>query len=223
MTVRERRHSSATSLSVIRAFAAVAVFALVGAFGLARADAPDAADPHAHHRQMMQQQSAQSIRRSEIEYTLPDVRLVRQDGKAVSLKDAIGDDRPVLVNFIYTTCTTICPLSSQVFAQFQSKLGAAKAKVHLVSFSIDPEQDTPARLVEYAQKFHAGPNWEHFTGTVEASVAVQRSFDAYRGDKMNHGPLTLMRAAHGKQWVRFDGFASADELLAEYQDLIARH
>ncbi len=172
---------------------------------------------------MMQQQSAQSIRRSEIEYTLPDVRLVRQDGKAVSLKDAIGDDRPVLVNFIYTTCTTICPLSSQVFAQFQSKLGAAKAKVHLVSFSIDPEQDTPARLVEYAQKFHAGPNWEHFTGTVEASVAVQRSFDAYRGDKMNHGPLTLMRAAHGKQWVRFDGFASADELLAEYQDLIARH
>lgn len=184
-----------------------------------RADEPEAADPHAHHRAMM----AQQVRRSEATYALPNVRVVRQDGKAMSLADALGDDRVVVVNFIYTTCTTICPLSSQVFSQFQSKLGAARGRAHLVSFSIDPEQDTPARLVEYAKKFHAGPNWDHYTGAIEASIAVQRGFDAYRGDKMNHGPLTLLRAAHGRDWVRLDGFASADDLFAAYQDLVARH
>ena len=107
-----------------------------------------------------------------------------------------------------------------MFAQFQAKLGGDAAKVQLVSFSIDPEEDTPARLVEYAKKFHAGANWNHYTGTLGASVAVQRAFDAYRGDKMNHGPLTLMRAAHSTTWVRLDGFASADDLMMEYHGLL---
>lgn len=198
---------------------AVAVSLALAAAGTARAGGPEAADPHAAHRAMMQQQNSQ-VRRSEVGYALPDVKLVRQDGKTVSLKDALDDDHPVLVNFIYTTCTTICPLSSQVFAQFQSKLGADKANVRLVSFSIDPEEDTPARLVAYAGKFHAGPNWDHYTGTLAASVAVQRAFDAYRGDKMNHSPLTLLRAAHSKKWVRLDGFASAEDLMMEYRGLL---
>ena len=197
---------------------AVAVSLALTLAGTVRADEP-AADPHAAHRAMMQQQASQ-VRRSEVEYALPDLKLVRQDGKTVALKDALSEDRPVLVNFIYTTCTTICPLSSQVFAQFQAKLGADAAKVQLVSFSIDPEEDTPARLVEYAKKFHAGANWNHYTGTLGASVAVQRAFDAYRGDKMNHGPLTLMRAAHSTTWVRLDGFASADDLMMEYHGLL---
>ncbi len=201
---------------------AVAVSLVLAVAGSARAEGPEAADPHAAHRAMMQQAPSQ-VRRSEVEYTLPELKLVRQDGKTVALKDVLGDDRPVLVNFIYTTCTTICPLSSQVFAQFQAKLGADAAKVQLVSFSIDPEEDTPARLVEYAKKFHAGANWNHYTGTLGASVAVQRAFDAYRGDKMNHGPLTLLRAAHSTKWVRLDGFASADDLMMEYHGLLGHH
>jgi protein SCO1/2 len=196
----------------------IAMLAYVMLASTAYASEP-AADPHAAHRHAVNQ----AVRRTEIAYTMPDVRLVRQDGKTMSLKDALGDDKAVVVNFIYTTCTTICPLSSQVFAQFESKLGDLKSGVHLVSFSIDPEQDTPARLVEYAKKFHAGKNWDHYTGTLEASVAVQKAFDAYRGDKMNHGPLTLMRAAHGKTWVRLDGFASADDLLMEYHGLMGHH
>jgi len=196
----------------------VAMLAFITLAAPAYANEP-AADPHAAHRHA----ANQAVRRTEIAYTMPDVRLVRQDGKTMSLNDALGDDKAVVVNFIYTTCTTICPLSSQVFAQFQSKLGDLKSGVHLVSFSIDPEQDTPARLVEYAKKFHAGKNWDHYTGTLDASVAVQKAFDAYRGDKMNHGPLTLMRAAHGKTWVRLDGFASADDLLMEYHGLMGHH
>ena len=158
---------------------------------------------------------ASTVPRSLAEYTIPDVTMVREDGKSVKLADELNDGRPVVLNFIYTSCTTICPMSSQIFEQFQDGLGGARGTVHLMSISIDPEQDTPARLREYAGRFHALKGWDHYSGTLATSVAVQKAFNAYRGDKMSHIPLTLMRAAPGKPWVRFDGFAPADDLLAE--------
>jgi len=67
---------------------------------------------------------------------------------------------------------------SQTFAEVQRKLG--DEPVHLISVSIDPEQDTPARLCEYARKFSAGPHWTFYAGTLEASIAAQKAFGAYR-------------------------------------------
>lgn len=154
------------------------------------------------------------------EYAVPDVRLVREDGKVVSLPDEMNDGRPVLLNFIFTTCTSICPMMSSVFAQFERRLGAEADRVHLMSISLDPEQDTPERLLAYARKFHAGHEWQHYTGTLEASVAAQRAFDAYRGSKMGHAVLTLMRAAPGKPWLRIEGFVTPDELVRDYRDLV---
>jgi protein SCO1/2 len=89
-----------------------------------------------------------------------------------------------------------------------------------MSISIDPEEDTPARLREYARKFHAGPEWQHYTGTVEASLAAQRAFNVWSGDKMSHAPVTLVRAAPGKPWLRIEGFVTPDELLQKYHQLL---
>lgn len=150
-------------------------------------------------------------------YQVPDVQLTRDDGKKVSLPDELNDGRAVVLNFIFTTCSSLCPLSSQTFAQFQRKLGTESRNVHLVSISTDPEQDTPSRLREYAKKFGARPGWEHYTGTLEASVAAQRAFDAYLGDKMSHAPVTWIRAAHDTTWRRVDGFLTPAQLLHEYQ------
>ena len=156
------------------------------------------------------------LRVSMVDYAVPEVWLVRDDDKKVLLAKELDDGRPLVLNFIYTTCPGICPMMSQVFSQFQSRLGADRDKVHMVSISIDPEQDTPARLREYAKRFSAGSQWRHYTGTVQASIAAQRAFNAYRGDKMNHDPLTLMRATPGKPWVRIDGFATPGDLLEQY-------
>ena len=152
-------------------------------------------------------------------YTVPAIKLVRDDGREVLLASELDDGRPVFLNFIYTTCTTICPLMSQSLAQLQQKLGADAARVHFVSISIDPEQDTPERLRAYAAKFGAGPQWQHYTGTVNASVAAQRTFGAYQGDKMAHDPLTLVRWAPGMPWTRIDGFATGQELYEQYARL----
>jgi protein SCO1/2 len=154
-------------------------------------------------------------------YAVPSVKLVRDDGKVVSLRDEMNDGRPIVLNFIFTTCSSICPVMSSIFSQFEHRLGTEADKVHLMSISIDPEQDTPARLREYAKKFNAGEDWQHYTGTVDASIACQRAFDVYRGGKMSHNAVTLMRAAPGKPWLRIEGFVTADDLVRDYRKLLA--
>jgi protein SCO1 len=171
-----------------------------------------AADPHAAHRRMM---SNTEVRRSVANYVVPHLNLVRDDGAKVALDKELNDGRPVVVSFIFTTCTTICPMTSHVLSMLQDKLGEDRANVHLVSISIDPEEDTPERLRDYAARFEAGPNWRHYTGSLRASIEAQQAFDVYRGDKTTHTPVTLVRAAPGSEWVRLEGFATADALLAE--------
>jgi protein SCO1/2 len=67
----------------------------------------------------------------------------------------------------------------------------------------------------------AGPQWQFYTGTLQDSVTLQKSFDAFRGDKMNHVPVTYLRLSPGKPWVRLDGLASADETVKQYRALLA--
>jgi protein SCO1/2 len=192
---------------------------LIGAWALSAAAiaAPTAIDDHAGHHQHVMPVAKRSI----VSYDIPNVRLVRDDGKVVQLDDELNDGRSVVLAFIYTSCTTVCPLTSQSLSELQSKLGATRDRVHLMSITIDPEQDTPARLREYAKTFHAGPAWQHYTGTLAASQTAQRAFDVYRGDKMSHVPAVLIRTAPGAQWVRIDGFMTAEQLLAELPDLRA--
>jgi protein SCO1/2 len=159
--------------------------------------------------------------RTTARYRIPDVTFVRSDGARVSWRRELDDEKPILLNFIFTTCAAICPVMSQTFAQIQSRLGEQRSQVHMMSVSIDPEEDTPARLRDYAQKLHAGAQWSFYTGSLAASIAAQQAFDVYRGDKMNHQPVTFLRIAPNQPWVRLAGFASADEVIAEYRRLLA--
>ena len=187
------------------------------------ADSP--MDPHASHHHMMQAAStttsATSTTAKTVDYKVPSIKLVRADGRAVDLATELSDPRAVLMNFIFTSCTTICPVMSHVFTDVQQKLGADSAKLHMVSISIDPEHDTPARLKDYAARYKAGSQWNFYTGSAANSVAAQKAFSAFRGDKMNHEPLTLFRKAPGQPWLRIEGLASAEDLVGHYRTLIA--
>jgi len=80
------------------------------------------------------------VTRSQANYTVPDVTLVRSDGAQVNFAHELDDGRPVLLNFIYTTCTTICPVLSQTFAEVQKRLGANAPKVKMVSVRSTPKK-----------------------------------------------------------------------------------
>ena len=175
-------------------------------------------DPHAHHRAMAK--SSSTALRSTALYEIPDLAMIDQHGETISTAELFATDRPVMVNFIFTTCTAICPMMTSIFQQVQTRLGDDSEEILMVSVSIDPEQDSPEALAEYAEAFRAGPQWSFLTGSLEDSIALQQAFQAYRGDKMNHAPVTLIRAGSESEWIRFDGFSNAKELAAQARELM---
>ncbi|WP_177418925.1 Calx-beta domain-containing protein [endosymbiont of Lamellibrachia barhami] len=166
--------------------------------------------------------SSKGYRRSEHNYRMPERKLVSMDGQPTSLATELEGDKPVMLNFIFTTCTTICPVLSATFSQVRESLGSESRNVTMVSISIDPEYDTPERLNEYARLYGADDQWRFLTGRVEDIIAIEKAFDAYRGTKMSHEPLTFLRADGDSPWVRIEGIASADDIVKEYERLVSR-
>ena len=203
---------------LLQGLGACSALLLAGQTVVAASMEMDMQSPHPHAMSMPMPSEQDGYVRTQANYTIPDVKLVDADGAGVSLRSALAD-KPVILNFIFTSCGAICPVMSRTFSQVQSALGPERDKVRMVSISIDPEQDTPAVLKAYADKYGAGPQWEMLTGSLNDSIAVQRAFDVYRGDKMNHLPTTFLRARPGQPWVRLDGFASAADILREYRQL----
>jgi protein SCO1/2 len=183
---------------------------------------PVQAADHDHH-QLGNETALASVQRVERNITLPPVTMTRADGQRQPFATAVDDGRPVILNFIFTTCNAICPVTSQVFSEFRGLLDQNEREaLNMVSVSIDPEQDTPRKLTAYAKRFGSNGTWAHYTGSTRDTELIQRAFEAWRGDKMNHVPQTFLRPAPGKPWVRLDGFISPEGLLNEYRKLTKR-
>jgi protein SCO1 len=165
--------------------------------------------------------AADDYKRSVSAYALPDVVLVDVDEHPVKLRDLMATQDPVMVNFVFTTCSTICPVMAHVFSEMPAELGWTGRRLRMVSISIDPEADTPMQMKAYAKSLKADVRWQFLTGQVDDIKSVQRAFNAYRGNKMNHEPLTLMRPTAGQPWIRIDGFASPAALAREYKRMLA--
>lgn len=181
-------------------------------------DTPSARDPHRHHHAMLSANT--SYRKSRENYTIPDVTLLDAYGNSIPLKKALEGDRPIILNFIFTSCTSICPIMSATFSSAHERFSHNSETVKFVSISIDPEHDTPEKLRTYSEKHGADTNWIFLTGTLEDIITVQKAFLSYRGDKMNHAPATFIRASTNSPWTRLDGFTSSEDLVSEYHDLL---
>lgn len=170
---------------------------------------------HRQHGLMMMDPGAAATRSvvMDPQPAIGDLTLVDAHGRSVALREAVSADVPVLVNFIFTTCTTICPVMSAGFARVDDVVNAGRPGVRLVSISIDPEADTPGRLREYAAGLHASAQWMFLTGTPASSEAAQRAFGAFRGTKESHTAVTFLRRAPGAPWEQLNGLASGRLLL----------
>ena len=154
---------------------------------------------------------------------LRDVPLVDATGKRVRLaKDVIGE-RIAVVNFIYTSCTTVCPVSSATFQQLQQRLAASSLgkEVVLVSITVDPLRDTPQRLREYGARYHAAEGWTWLTGAKRDVDSVLKGFGAYTPNFEDHPATVLVGDVRAGKWTRFFGFPSVDELVARIEAIQA--
>jgi protein SCO1/2 len=164
--------------------------------------------------------SGANYKRTVERYSMPDVTLVNQDGKRVRLLDLVDGGKPVVLDFIYGTCTTICPVLSANFTNFQRRLGEGVGEVQLVSISIDPENDTPAIMKKYLKNYMARPGWDFLTGSRDDIDRVMRAFSAYVPNKMSHYPIMFLRAPRGDHWVRIYGLIGTKDFLAEYEKVV---
>lgn len=171
----------------------------------------------ASHREMMKKSGFTVTMQN---YNVPDVELIDESGATVVLDTFLDGDHPVAVNFIFTTCTTICPIMTATFAQMRRELGDEADRIQLVSITIDPEHDTPAVLAQYAKRFDAAAGWSFLTGNSKDVERVLRSFDAWTGTKTNHRPITLMRRQGDSEWVRLEGLTSGTVLAEQARTVI---
>jgi protein SCO1/2 len=155
--------------------------------------------------------------RTDVTVEVPDVEVIDEAGTILRLRDVLLQDRPVFVEFVYATCTTICPVLSAGFSSMQRKLGDDRDRVALVSFTIDPEHDTPEELDSYLKRYGAKSGWSFYTGTRADIDDIMRAFDSYVANKMSHRPLTFVRSPRDGSWVKLFGFAGTADLLAELE------
>ena len=149
---------------------------------------------------------------------LRDVPLLDASGKRVRLAQEVIGARIAVVNFIYTSCTTVCPVSSATFQQLQQKLGPRLGKdVVLVSITVDPLRDTPQRLREYAGRYEAREGWVWLTGAKPDVDGVLKGLGAFSARFEDHPATVLIGDASGGPWTRIYGFPSVDELLTRIE------
>jgi protein SCO1 len=149
---------------------------------------------------------------------VPDVELVNQDGKRVRFYSDLVTGKIVAINTIFTTCTTICPLMGANFAKLSKLLsGEGAGKLSLISISIDPAEDTPERLKQWARGFgETGSEWTLLTGAKSEIDGLLKALQIFTADKQDHAPLVLIGGEGASDWVR----ASALLPPARLADLI---
>lgn len=144
---------------------------------------------------------------------IPDIRVYDQNGKQLHFYRDLIKGRTVAINFIFTTCTTICPPLTATFRRVQQKLAEGPLHVQLISISVDPVTDTPERLRDFAAQFKAEPDWTFVTGDKTEIDSLLRALGTAVADKNDHTPMVLIGNDATGYWTRAYGLASPATLI----------
>jgi protein SCO1/2 len=134
--------------------------------------------------------------------TLEPFTLTDQLGRPFGTKDLTG--KVWAANFIFTSCPTMCPVLTQKMAEVARRGRRLGPDLHIVSFSVDPERDTPARLAEYGARYGADPHkWAFLTGSLDS---IQRAVvDGFKIGIDRHKPADdFWYIVHGENRVAVD-------------------
>ena len=188
----------------------------------ARAEVETAAEPTG--ARMAPAESGATNAHASSKMTIPDVELLDQNGRSVRFYTDLVKGKVVAVNFIFTTCTTICPPLGATFARVQRELGERAGRdVRFISISVDPATDTPERLKAWGAKFHATEAWTFVTGQKPQVDELLRALGAATASPSDHTPTVLIGNDAAGQWTRAYGLARPAVLIGLIDAAIAGH
>jgi protein SCO1/2 len=153
---------------------------------------------------------------------IPNAPVLDQNGKQLNFYSDLIKGKTVAINFIFTTCTTICPPLTATFRRVQQDAAARGLNVQLISVSVDPTTDTPERLRDFASKFKAEPGWTFVTGDKAEIDSVLQSLGAAVSNKNDHTPMILIGNDTSDYWTRAYGLTSPTRIV-ELIDAAAKH
>jgi len=151
---------------------------------------------------------------------IPDVALFDQHGKAVDFYSDLIAGQVVAMNFVFTTCTTICPPMGATFGKLERLLDESGSEAKLISVTVDPAVDTPARLEAWGEKFGAGDRWTLVTGAVPEVNRLLKALGVFSPEKTDHSPVALIGNARTGEWLRTSGFTPPAKLAAELERMV---
>lgn len=154
--------------------------------------------------------------------TIPDIPVSDQNGKQLRFYSDLVKGKTVAINFIFTTCTTICPPLTATFRRVQQDLVHSAPAAQLISVSVDPATDTPQRLRDFAGKFKAGPGWTFVTGDRVEIDLLLKALGVAVVDKNDHTPMILVGNDAAGYWTRAYGLASPTMLVKTITDAAGR-
>ncbi|HYP52947.1 MAG TPA: SCO family protein, partial [Pyrinomonadaceae bacterium] len=154
--------------------------------------------------------------------SIPDLELLNQDGQKIRFYTDLIKNRVVAINFIFTTCTTICPPLGATFARVQKELGPrAGSDVHFISVSVDPATDTPERLKAWGAKFKAGPGWTFVTGDKTSIDQLLNALAASASKREDHSPTVVVINDAKNVVTRTYGLARPSQIIKVIDEAIA--
>ena len=144
---------------------------------------------------------------------IPDIKIQDQNGKSLNFYRDLVKGKVVAVNFVFTTCTAICPSLTATFRRVQQQLAERKLPAQLISISVDPTTDTPERLQAFAAKFKAEPGWTFVTGNSSDIDSLLKEFGVAVANKNDHTPMILVGNDEAGYWTRAYGLSSPNVLV----------
>ncbi|MFK0310206.1 SCO family protein [Pseudomonas sp. NPDC090233] len=193
------------------------------ALSLALAGFSNLALAHAGHDHNSPAEPQAAARQEKASVRFADVSLLDQNGMPVRLEKDLVGEHLVVMGFIYTSCTTVCPVVSSIMGKVQQQLGGRVGEeIRLVSISVDPQRDDSKRLQSYAKAFQHGPGWSWLTGSPYAITETLKGLGSFSADLTQHPPLILVGDGRSGHWTRYYGFTDPAVLIAEINRLSAR-
>jgi protein SCO1 len=162
-------------------------------------------------------------REEAVKLSVPDLTLLDQQGRVVHFYSDLVKGKTVAINFIFTTCTTICPPLGATFAKMQKLLGDRLGKdVFLISITVDPVTDTPERLRAWGEKFGAKEGWTFVTGQKPEIEKLLKALNGYTARIEAHSPMILIGDDARSIWTRAYGLAPPAKLMNIIESVGAR-
>lgn len=164
-------------------------------------------ESRAGHQHSSPVQSAQK-QKGDLMPAIPDVEAVNQDGERVRFYSDLIKDKVVVISFVFTTCSFICPMQGNNLSKLQALLGARLGKeVNIIFVSTDPETDTPERLKAWGIQLGAKPGWTFITGKKSEIDKVAIAFTGTQALKGEHSPVVFIGSDKTGIWIRTYGLA----------------